>query len=434
MHSHTLLQELKTRVRGGLVVRRIRRGPHFIDFTQQMPQSKFPSGTKMILMTMFFGHFYRYLLAEDGIMKLIGTTATLESGMKKWPLHAALIVGALASGSAFAQSKTDVYGIIDVLFGPTTNITKDKGTVWRVSSSGMNVSRLGFRGSEDLADGLKAVYQLEMGLGIDTGTADNPLFKRQANVGLEGRYGRLVVGRSFTTVYDFMVAYDPLGYAPFYSWVPTGNASGASKYGMTTAFDNLIKYSGKVGNLSFGATYGAGEQSSKFADSVKGAAAVNYAQGPVSFVATYERINGNLVAATKTRDETTAWHLGAMFSSGPWKLQGGARDYRLESSKVTTPDVRARLYWAGINYQLTPVVGLTGAAYYQDVRNVPVSTQADPVMYVGRARYSLSKRTDLYTVVAYAKAKHGQLVSLSRDDPGFDSTMRNLSVGINHRF
>jgi predicted porin len=123
-----------------------------------------------------------------------------------------------------------------------------------------------------------------------------------------------------------------------------------------------------------------------------------------------------------------------MYSSGPWKLQGGARDYRLESSKAATPDVRARLYWAGINYQLTPVVGLTGAAYYQDVRNVAASTQADPVMYVGRARYSLSKRTDLYTVVAYAKAKHGQLVSLSRDDAGFDTTMRNLSVGINHRF
>jgi predicted porin len=214
------------------------------------------------------------------MMKLIGTAAIR---------NATLLAGVLASSSAFAQSNVDVYGIIDVLLGPTTNLTKDKGTTWRVSSSGMNVSRLGFRGSEDLGGGLKAVYQLEMGLIPDTGNTDNPLFKRQANVGLEGSFGRLVLGRSFTSVYDFMLPYDPMGYAPFYSWVPTGNASGVSKYGMTTAFDNLIKYTGKFDNLSVGLTYGAGEQSATIGDSAKGAVAVNYAIGPVSVVGTYER-------------------------------------------------------------------------------------------------------------------------------------------------
>jgi predicted porin len=378
---------------------------------------------KQILMAMLLGHLYQFYFAEDGIMKLNGTAAT-----------AALIVGALTSGSAFADSNTDVYGIIDVLFGPTTNITKDKGTVWRVSASGMNVSRLGFRGSEDLGGGLRAIYQLEMGIAPDTGTADNPLFKRQANVGLEGSLGRVVLGRSFTTVYDFMLAYDPMGYAPFYSWVPTGNASGASKYGMTTGFDNLIKYSGKIGNLSFGASYGAGEQSSSTADSAKGAVAANFAAGPFSVVGTYERENGNLVTGTSTRDVTTVWHLGAMYSSGNWRLQAGARDYKLDPAKALAPDVRARLYWAGVSYQLVQNVILTGAAYYQDVRNVPVNTDADPVMYIGRIRYSLGKRTDLYTVAAYAKAKHNQLVSLSRDDIGYGSNQSNLSVGIQVRF
>ncbi|MGJ7916935.1 porin [Massilia sp. LXY-6] len=349
-------------------------------------------------------------------------------------MNSTLIVGALASSSALAQSNTEVYGLLDVLFGPTTNITKDKGTTWRVSASGMNTSRLGFRGSEDLGDGLKAVYQLEMGIAPDTGTADNPLFKRQANVGLEGRYGRLVLGRSFTSVYDFVLAYDPLGYAPFYSWVPTGNASGASKYGMTTGFDNMVKYTGKFGNFSIGLNYGAGEQSSTIGDSAKGAVALNYASGPYSVVATYERINGNKVAATGNRDETTAWHLGAMVNSGALKLQAGARDYRLESAKVLTPDVRARLYWLGLNYLIAPRLTLTGAVYYQDVRKVPANTDADPIMVVVRARYALSKRTDLYTVAAYAKAKHDQLVSLSRDEAGFGSDMRNLSVGIQHRF
>ncbi len=357
-------------------------------------------------------------------MKLIGTAAIRNT---------ALITGLLASSGALAQSNVDTYGILDVLVGPTTNLTKDKGTVWRVSSSGMNVSRLGFKGAEDLGDGLKAIYQLEMGLTLDSGNADNPLFKRQANVGLEGRWGRVVLGRSFTSVYDFVLPYDPMGYAPFYSWVPTGNASGASKYGMTTGFDNLVKYAGKFDNLSVGLTYGAGEQSATIGDGAKAAVALNYAMGPFSVVGTYERINGTKTAAG-VRDETTAWHVGAMVTSGKLKLQSGARDYRLESAKPLTPDVRARLYWLGLNYQLTSPVTLTGAVYYQDVRNLPVSTQADPIMYVARASYNLSKRTALYTVAGYAKAKHHQLVSLSRDDPGFDCDMRSLQVGINHRF
>jgi predicted porin len=357
---------------------------------------------------------------------------------KKIHFCTALILGVLASSSALAQSadpksKVDVYGIVDVLFGPTTNVTKDKGTVWRVSSSGENVSRLGFRGSEEIADGLKAVYQLEMGIGVDTGTADSPLFKRQSNVGLEGRYGRLVMGRSFTSVYDFMLPYDPMGYAPFYSWAPTGNASGASKYGMTTGFDNIIKYTGKIGNLTFGANYGAGEQAGSTGDGAKGAVTANYVMGPFSVVGTYERENGTKTAAA-VRDVTNVAHVGAMYNSGKWKVQAAARDFKLHAAKVGTPDVRARLYWAGVSYLILQNVTVTGAAYYQDVRNVPTKLDADPVMYVGRIRYAIGKRTDLYALAGYAKAKHDQLVSLSRDDAGFDSNQKNVSVGIQVRF
>jgi predicted porin len=372
------------------------------------------------------------------MMKMTGTVTTRESGKSTWTVCTALILGVLASSNALAQtadtkSKVDVYGIVDVLFGPTTNVTKDKGTVWRVSSGGENVSRLGFRGSEDIGDGLKAVYQLEMGIGIDTGTPDSPLFKRQANAGLEGRYGRLVLGRSFTSVYDFMLPYDPMGYAPFYSWAPTGNASGASKYGMTTGFDNMIKYTGKIGDLSFGANYGAGEQSGSTGDGAKGAVTANYAMGPFSVVGTYERENGNKIA-TSTRDVTTVAHVGAMVSSGKWKLQAAARDFKLRAAKAGTPDVRARLYWAGVSYLILQNVTLTGAAYYQDVRNVATSLDADPLMYVGRVRYAIGKRTDLYALAAYARARHGQLVSLSRDEAGFDSNQRNVSAGIQVRF
>jgi predicted porin len=359
---------------------------------------------------------------------------SLETIMKTLPKSLGWCLAAFACANVHAQSTVEVYGLLDLNVGVTSNTAKEGGNVVRVSSSGMNTSRLGFRGGEDLGNGLKAVYQLEMGLVPDVGGADNPLFKRQANVGLEGRYGRVVVGRSFTSVYDFMQAYDPLSYAPAYSWAPTGNGSGPSKYGMTAAFDNLVKYTGKAGGFTFGATYGAGEQTSSTADGAKGALAVNYASGPFGLVATYEKVNGNLVAAAGDRDVTTAWHLGALVNVGKLKLQAAMRDYKLDPANGLTPEVRARLYWAGANYLVSPVVTVSGAVYYQDVLNVAASADADPAMLVGRIRYAMSKRTDLYAVAAYAKARHGQVVSLARDEAGFGSNQRSAAVGMQHRF
>jgi predicted porin len=308
------------------------------------------------------------------------------------------------------------------------------GTATRVSSGGMNTSRLGFRGSEELGGGLKAVFQLEAGLQLDTGSADTTLFRRQANFGLEGQLGRLVIGRSFTTTYDFMISYDPMGYAPFYSWGPSGSSAGSSRYGMATAFDNILKYRGKVGNFTFGASYGAGEQIGSTADGAKGALGVDYAAGPWSLVATWDRINGSNVAEPGRRDVATSVHLGAMYKAGPLKLQGAVRDYKLAANRDVVADVRARLYWAGANYMITPSDTLTGAIYYQDVRSVVPGSDADPTMLVARLRHALSKRTDLYLSAAYAKSKHERVVAISRDDLGFDDTQRGIVAGIQHRF
>jgi predicted porin len=67
----------------------------------------------------------------------------------------------------------------------TANNQPTGGSMTRVISGGMNTSRWGLRG-EDLGGGLKAVFNLEGGILMDTGAQDGALFKRQANVGLEG--------------------------------------------------------------------------------------------------------------------------------------------------------------------------------------------------------------------------------------------------------
>jgi predicted porin len=120
----------------------------------------------------------------------------METRMKKSPLAIAAMALFAAAGSASAQSNVQVYGLLDVGMETANNQTPTGGSMTRVISGGMNTSRWGLRGSEDLGGGLKAVFNLEGGILMDTGAQDGALFKRQANVGLEGAYGRVVIGRS----------------------------------------------------------------------------------------------------------------------------------------------------------------------------------------------------------------------------------------------
>ena len=353
--------------------------------------------------------------------------------MKKSALTLAVL--ALAAGAAQAQSNVQVYGLLDVGMETANNKSATGGSQTSVISGGMNTSRWGLRGTEDLGGGLKAVFNLEGGILLDTGNLDGVLFKRQAYVGLENNYGRVVIGRSFTTTYDFVILFDPLGYAPNYSWATSTNASGPSKYGMTTAFDNLIKYSGSTGEFKYGATIGLGEQPGGANDGRKYSAGASWTHGPFAAMATYERINGNaVVAATGNRDETTAYHLAADYKLTDWRFTAGMRGYKLKAGKAATADIKGDTYWAGVSYYVKPAWTFTGAVYYVDVKNVAAGQDADPTMYVLRSLYALSKRTDLYGVIGYAKAKNNKLVSLSRDDGGFADHQRGITVGIQHRF
>jgi predicted porin len=354
--------------------------------------------------------------------------------MKKSALALAVLAALSLNQSACAQStNVQVYGLIDAGVEAVNHAGPNDGGMVRVISGGKNTSRWGLRGSEDLGGGLKAVFNLEGGILMDTGAADGALFKRQANVGLEGAFGRVVIGRSFTTTYDLVIKFDPLGFAPNYSWATTGGATGPSKYGMTTAFDNLVKYTGHSGAFTYGATVGLGEQAGNAADARKYAVGGSWISGPIGLMASYEQVNGTTVVATGRRDQTTAYHLAADYRTGALRYTAGMRGYKLEAGKAATLDLRGDTYWGGITYVVRNVT-LTGALYHINTKNLAAAKDADPTMLVARAMYALSKRTDLYLVAAHAKADHGQLVGLSRDDPGTGSTQSGITAGIQHRF
>ena len=340
----------------------------------------------------------------------------------------------VVSPAVHAQSNVQVYGLIDAGVEYVNHAGPNGGSVERVISGGKNTSRWGFRGSEDLGDGLKAVWNLEGGILMDTGGIDGQLFRRQAYVGLDGKLGRIVIGRSFTTVYDFVIKFDPLGFAPNYSWATTASATGPSKYGMTTGFDNLVKFSGQAGGFTYGATVAAGEVAGNSSDGRKYAVAGAYTTGPFAAMLSYERINGNTVAATGNRDKTTAFHAAVDYRLDDWRFLAGMRGYKLRAGRANVAALEGDTYWGGITYVIKPAITLTGAVYHVNTKNIAEALDADPTLYVLRGMYALSKRTDLYLTGGYAKASHNQLVSLSRDDPGFGNTQAGVTAGIQHRF
>ncbi|MBO4789753.1 MAG: porin, partial [Oxalobacter sp.] len=98
--------------------------------------------------------------------------------MKK-TLIALAVLGA-AAGTAYAQSNVTIYGVVDTGYIKKTGADLDMGE---------NINnRIGFKGVEDLGDGLKATFQLEKRFDVGTGENNSKSGKDwegAANVGLK---------------------------------------------------------------------------------------------------------------------------------------------------------------------------------------------------------------------------------------------------------
>jgi predicted porin len=70
-----------------------------------------------------------------------------------------MAVLAAATNSAFAQSNVTVYGLVDM--GIVNERGGAAGSVTKVTSGMSNGSRLGFKGTEDLGNGMSALFVLE---------------------------------------------------------------------------------------------------------------------------------------------------------------------------------------------------------------------------------------------------------------------------------
>jgi hypothetical protein len=107
-----------------------------------------------------------------GIKRSFLSTLSREHQVKKLTL-AAMIIGGFAA-QAQAQSNVTIYGLVDA--GVVSERGGAAGSLTKVTSGIGGQSRLGFKGTEDLGNGLSAIFQLETGFKADDGrwTAPTP--------------------------------------------------------------------------------------------------------------------------------------------------------------------------------------------------------------------------------------------------------------------
>lgn len=108
-----------------------------------------------------------------------------------------LAVAALTAVAApvMAQSSVTLFGVIDLAARSVDNGATQK----QLATNGLNSSRLGFRGTEDLGGGLKANFWLEGAVNADDGTGaaagGGQNWQRRATLGLQGGFGEVRLGR-----------------------------------------------------------------------------------------------------------------------------------------------------------------------------------------------------------------------------------------------
>jgi predicted porin len=336
--------------------------------------------------------------------------------MKKSILALALL-GAFSS-AAMAQSSVTIYGIIDAGVA-----YKDAGAGKLTSlDSGLNsTSRLGFRGTEALSGGLKANFNLEMGLKADTGANDAALFARGAWVGLSGEdFGSVNFGRHKSLTYIYGAQIDPF----------MDGLLGKTDlmFKLNAVRDNSITYTSKsFSGFSVAAQYGFGEKTGDATANRVTSVAASYINGPLNANIVWDQLkdaNGNLAIGGEKLLAGASYDLGKDFFGV--KLNAMYEEIKGSTSLTNLKETKEQLYMVGGSIKAD---ASTFILSYTD-SNVKTSVNANSSRIALGYTYDLSKRTNLYASVA--NVKNEKSVKTLADLNG--ATARLFNVGIRHKF
>jgi predicted porin len=353
----------------------------------------------------------------------------------------ALITVAMLSGQASGQGNVSIFGIVD---GGLRYVTNAAGShQYSLSGGNESANRIGFMGSEDLGNGLKAVFLLENGFNIGNGTESNGvLFSRQAYAGLSGSAGTLTLGRQYLTLSTVMAQFESGT-----DWAARGSGYGYHPGGLddvdgTERANNSIKYtSNNLYGFQVGVTYGFGEAGGSVRQNHLASAGLSYAGGPFSFAVASlyaDSPNFSLFGNTPANNAPTATNAlnvtspvftgfasarsqqvdaaGASYKAGPAifacivtntrmrDIGGTVINGNKPNPALVGASATLRTGELSVRYLTTRALTLSVAYAYTGVDTTTTLVDASYRQLSLGANYSLSKLTDLYLVALNEKA------------------------------
>ena len=333
-----------------------------------------------------------------------------------------IALAALAAvGAASAQSSVTLYGIADISAGVVeregyADVKDSAGNITSYGnqrSTGFNKanlqqSRVGIKGSEDLGNGLKAVFNYEHGFNSANGAFAGGEARR-AVVGLQGGFGSVLLGRDKLPLYR--LAEDTS--ADSISDFSTTNLQGAKR-------TNGVHYAGNFGGVGISAAAGYDREDYPTADGndqqkTTYGLGLSYATGPfmVGIAGEQDQVEKTPANGVKTKD-VTSYGIGGTYDFTAAKVFANymVSDNDLKNSKDKEANLGVKVPFGAAS--LVAEVG------YNDGDNY------DGIDYNVGANYGFSKRTD-----AYVRAAR---VNSFDYDAGNDAETTKYAVGLRHKF
>lgn len=310
--------------------------------------------------------------------------------MKK--ILAIAIASAFAAPAFAATANVDVYGAL----GISIEDTNGQNVSMQVTD---RQSRIGFKGSEDLGGGLKAIWQIEQAISTSAGGQDGVggagFANRNSFVGLSGGFGTVMMGRhdspyKLTTAGKLDLFSDTMGDVNAAGNLATGATAGCggatgkscATQLISTVHDirpsNTVGYmSPSFSGLKIGAAIVAGQDAD--ADNVDGTSlGLTYENGPLYVAGGWQDIT----------DTSEAWKIGAGYAFGNFKLGAVYEDVDADGGSAGDRDS----WYVNGAFNMGAI---TLKAQYGQLDN---ATTADAKKYTLGADYALSKRTNAYAL------------------------------------
>lgn len=325
-----------------------------------------------------------------------------------------IALAALGAAVSVHATNVTVYGVADAGF------IKETGNDLKIAER-IN-SRLGVKGSEDLGNGMKAIFQLEERFNIADGSGayGGNDFEGAANVGLSGDFGKVRFGKMDELATEGLWYLDPFGQfgvgAMFYSRFSGWEDSGSGR------IENSVRYdSPDMSGLTLGVSYTLGTATGANANDGYGISAY-YTNGDLFATASYNK-------AADTNDGSN-WNIGGKYTMDALTLSAAFEATDADDlAGFSTDD-----FLLGVSYKIGK--GAIRASYNQSKMDlVAAGDDATDKQYAIGYEHNLSKRTSIYVDLAYQDVEQTiGAKSLAYSNVTGETSITSFQIGMTHRF